>query len=238
MSAHGHCQHLEQATVLILPGYLHSLTSSLAFTSSILPTVSSVNFNNANHFLFKTLEWVPTALRISQCLLCPTSPGWSALCQLLSVPVYSHTTSLFSHFAESYLPFRALAGTIPRSSLTDSFLSCSSALENPLFSVIFPKNPSKKAPHQTLSHQLVLFSSWCLTLHDDCAIGHIGVLLLTEVGHLKFQESTFSPRTLGEHFHFEWGRQGRDHKHCDCVSIGIPGTRWHGGAVRLILYQE
>ena len=121
----------------------------------------------------------------------------------VSVSLQPRNQPLFSHFAESCPPFRAPAETIPKSSLTDSFLSCSSALGNLLFNVLFPKNSSKKAPHQTLSHQLVLFSSWCLTLHDNCAIFHIGILLLTEVGHLKFQESTFSPRTLGEHFHFE-----------------------------------
>lgn len=61
--------------------------------------------------------------------------------------------------------------------------------------MIFPTNPSKEAPCQTLSHQPVLFSSQCLTLHDNCAIFHIDILLLTEVGYLKFQESTFSSRT-------------------------------------------
>lgn len=95
-----------QATVLILPGCLHLL----AYFQSCFPivrssTVSSVNFNNANHFLFKTLEWVPIALRISHCLLCPTSPGWSAPLSALQCPChYSHTTNLCFHTLQSHVP--------------------------------------------------------------------------------------------------------------------------------------
>lgn len=143
-------------------------------------------------------------------------------CHFISSPVFlslesphcpSATQPAFClHTLQTDARLGALAGAIPRSSLTGSFLSCLSQLEGLPFNMVFPTSQSEEAPCQTPSHHPVLFSSQCLTLQDNRAVFHLGILLLTEVGNLKFQECAFSPWEPREHFHFEWGEIA--HKHC------------------------